>query len=181
MFPEELAVVIKRRDIDFQIIGSSWLAKNLRAALKSSRSAATSTVSALERSSLPSSSSSTSSTLSPLALSLIETKNILLFDRADDRLYRTPLKPERSSSDTMIFQFGSHGPTEPITPPSEVYPKSTGGFITTDVKNILMNPDVLDKMADFAKKRNRLMLGDWKPILHTECLSHIMRSGTGMK
>ncbi|KAI8338508.1 hypothetical protein BC941DRAFT_21853 [Chlamydoabsidia padenii] len=180
-FPDDLLALGKQADISFEIFGTSEMAILLRLACKLTETRIP--VKAIDAPLTPSTSSTTVSsvyaTLVESATAIQHTNRILLFDRCDNLLYMSCLNQERSSTNARIFTFGQASLAESITPALEVYPKNTGGFITTDIRNILHNPDILDRMVEFVQKTNDLLLGECQLIIHPEHLQQIMRLGTG--
>ncbi|KAI8343297.1 hypothetical protein BC941DRAFT_410957 [Chlamydoabsidia padenii] len=178
MFPSNLMDLVKQKETVFKVFGGSALAEMVRSAIKVSHPK-NNLVSSLLSPISPALKSTNSSSSSSPSLTVVPTRTVLLFDRSDGFLYQKSLQQERFSDDVSIFEFGCPTLADPIAPALEVYPKDTGGYITTDINNMLKDPDILDRMVELMKKSNATRPGTWQIILHTDFLSQIMRSGTG--
>ncbi|CAO3643895.1 unnamed protein product [Cunninghamella echinulata] len=148
-FPKQFENLAQQTDVRFEVYGSTELASWLRVAIRSLPSFSTKFIN----------------------------KRVMLFDRYGNELFQKKLTSEKFASDTRIYEFGVCDITEKtITPMTEVYPKSTGGFITTDINNILNDPNILDRMIEAGNKfKSTYQFSEWRIVLHNDFLNQIKR------
>ncbi|CAO3612696.1 unnamed protein product [Cunninghamella blakesleeana] len=145
-FPEEFDSLFQESNVRFEVYGSTELANWLRTTVNSSPPSSTNIK-----------------------------KRVLLFERFSDELFKKSLTLEKFDDNAMIYEFGIYSLADvAIEPMIEVYPKSTGGFITTDVGNILTNPDILDHMVETESKlKEKYQFSEWRIIIHNDFLNQI--------
>ncbi|KAG1457342.1 hypothetical protein G6F56_006631 [Rhizopus delemar] len=94
-----------------------------------------------------------------------------MFDRADDTLFSRPLTRHKKEALSQIWEFGMpNKPLAIIEPPEQVFPKNSGGFVTTDIRNMLIYPNIIDTICEQIEKLNKdtVSHGQWKFVLpHT--------------
>lgn len=81
--------------------------------------------------------------------------HILMYDRLNESIFSRSLLKHKRKSGTQLWEFGvpdySYGE---MIPPCQVFPAYSGGFITTDVQNILQNPFIVNTIIEQKKKVN---------------------------
>ncbi|KAI8148383.1 hypothetical protein BJV82DRAFT_264462 [Fennellomyces sp. T-0311] len=107
------------------------------------------------------------------------------FDRSDDTIFKTNLyKYKRSNWPSMFWQFGLRNPTSfSIPPPTESFPRCSGGFFFTDVDNIVRDPAILQRIADAVEQLNThpLTLSRWRFVLKHDVFDQLRALSKGAK
>ncbi|KAI9253999.1 hypothetical protein BDA99DRAFT_169044 [Phascolomyces articulosus] len=110
---------------------------------------------------------------------------ILLFDRSDDSIMNVDLyRYKRSQWITKFFLFGFLSPTQSsIPPPTEAFPRNSGGFMITDAENIIQNPSILTKISDAidSLNKNPLTFSRWRFVLQDDIFTHLQARATTSK
>lgn len=69
---------------------------------------------------------------------------------------------------TQIWEFGVPDlSTGDMLPPEQVFPNYSGGFITTDAKNIIHRPGIIDDISEQVAKVIILYISDVSWFIYT--------------
>lgn len=83
-----------------------------------------------------------------------EPAHILMYDRMNESMFNKSLLKHKREAGTQLWEFGvpdfSYGE---MIPPCQIFPDYSGGFITTDVQNILQNPFIVNTIIE---QKNRV-------------------------
>lgn len=89
----------------------------------------------------------------PANPSIIDPAYILMFDRQNDSLFNKQLRKHKKMPSTQIWEYGvpnlSYGG---ISPPRQVFPFGSGGFVMTDMKNMIEKPSIIQTIIQEMKK-----------------------------
>ncbi|KAI7903567.1 uncharacterized protein BX663DRAFT_506922 [Cokeromyces recurvatus] len=101
---------------------------------------------------------------------------VMMFDRYNGMLFNRSMLKHKKEPTTQIWEFGVHDlSSDEIASACEVFPNNTGGFITTDIENIVNNPDIINTISRQIKKFNEYSIayGEWKFILPNNFIYHL--------
>ncbi|CEG75061.1 hypothetical protein RMATCC62417_10169 [Rhizopus microsporus] len=94
--------------------------------------------------------------------------HVMMFDRYNKTVFTKNLTRHKKEPSTQIWEFGVPDlSTGDMLPPEQVFPNYSGGFITTDAKNIIHRPDIIDDISEQVAKLNAdtIANGKWKFVL----------------
>ncbi|KAI7868091.1 hypothetical protein BDF14DRAFT_595034 [Spinellus fusiger] len=84
--------------------------------------------------------------------SATENTRIVAIDRSDRSLHKI-IKNFRKSRNVIMIEFSAIQWSSADVPPATIiFPRKTGGFITTDAYHIVMSPMIIQKMVDYVDK-----------------------------
>ncbi|KAI7877261.1 hypothetical protein K492DRAFT_209787 [Lichtheimia hyalospora FSU 10163] len=110
-------------------------------------------------------------------------ERIILFDRHNDSQFKSKnlLKLKRGPRPPTFWEFGSSDISdERILPPAQLFPRYCGGFITTDIRNIMNDPKILERIAKAVKSMNKgSVTGEWSFVLNQDILDQMMSEAKG--
>ncbi|KAI9254946.1 hypothetical protein EDC94DRAFT_231059 [Helicostylum pulchrum] len=80
---------------------------------------------------------------------------VMMFDRYNDTYFSRNLTKHKKEAATQIWEYGvpDYSYAE-ILPASEIFPNHSGGFITTDMENIIHNPAIINIISEEITKVN---------------------------
>ncbi|KAI8991045.1 hypothetical protein BDF20DRAFT_19392 [Mycotypha africana] len=98
-----------------------------------------------------------------LEIPIPASSHVMMFDRFNAEVFRKALFKHKKKG-TQIWEFGSSEKSFKIEPATELFPPFSGGFITTDIKNIVHNPSIINTICDQVEKLNLTpgLTGSWK-------------------
>ncbi|CAO3684154.1 unnamed protein product [Rhizopus microsporus] len=94
--------------------------------------------------------------------------HVMMFDRYNKTIFTKSLTRHKKEPSTQIWEFGVPDlSTGDMLPPEQVFPNYSGGFITTDAKNIIHRPGIIDDISEQVAKLNAdtIANGKWKFVL----------------
>ncbi|KAI8881863.1 hypothetical protein K501DRAFT_334427 [Backusella circina FSU 941] len=106
---------------------------------------------------------------------------VMMFNRYNKTIFSRPLKKHKKEYSTKIWEFGVPDLSyAEMIPAGEVFPKNSGGFVMTDVANIIANPDIIDIIISQVRKfnRNSVVYGEWQFILSSSITSDMKKAAT---
>ncbi|KAI8980280.1 hypothetical protein BDB01DRAFT_797186 [Pilobolus umbonatus] len=94
-------------------------------------------------------------------------KKLILVDRYDKQIFNLHLTQQKMNPNTIIYEIGFPDFLHNVTPPTLAYPVNTGGYITTDIKNLLANPSLVETIVNAVQQANIFsgLHTKWKFIL----------------
>ncbi|KAI9484067.1 MAG: hypothetical protein EXX96DRAFT_163966 [Benjaminiella poitrasii] len=106
--------------------------------------------------------------------------NVMLFDRQDKTLFNKKMLIHKKHIETQVWEYGfpdSNLKSE-IIPPCQVFPKNSGGYLTTDIQNIIQNPVIIDTISNEIRLLNECSLftddtSGWSFILPYNLISYL--------
>ncbi|RCH91458.1 hypothetical protein CU098_003933 [Rhizopus stolonifer] len=104
---------------------------------------------------------------------------VMMFDRANQVAFSRNLLKHKREPSTQIWEFGAPDLSYPdMIPPSPIFPINTGGFVTTDIQNMIDNPSILEKISESISKFNSfpVVYGEWKLIIPHNFMYHFTRA-----
>ncbi|KAI9272003.1 hypothetical protein BY458DRAFT_166259 [Sporodiniella umbellata] len=106
--------------------------------------------------------------------------HVMMFDRGSSVLLSRTLTRHKKEPLSQLWEFGA--PEKEVTriqPPEQVFPNFSGGFVTTDIENILKNPKILDTICDQIQILNRdtVLNGHWKFVLPHTIFLQLQKAG----
>ncbi|KAI7903558.1 uncharacterized protein BX663DRAFT_506891 [Cokeromyces recurvatus] len=106
--------------------------------------------------------------------------NIMMFDRQDNSLFNKRMLTHKKHKETQIWEYGFSDSdlSNEIIPPCQVFPNDTGGYITTDIQNIIHNPSIMSVIDTQIKLLNEHSPvinnnGGWNFILPYNFIHHL--------
>lgn len=93
---------------------------------------------------------------------------VMMFDRYNETIFSRNLTKHKKEPSTQIWEFGVSNFAEgKMVPAMQVFPNNSGGFVTTDMENIVHNPSIITEISAQVAKFNSMpsMYGEWKFIL----------------
>ncbi|ORE03671.1 hypothetical protein BCV72DRAFT_244201 [Rhizopus microsporus var. microsporus] len=94
--------------------------------------------------------------------------HVMMFDRYNKTVFTKNLIRHKKEPSTQIWEFGVPDlSTGDMLPPEQVFPNYSGGFITTDAKNIIHRPEIIDDISEQVARLNAdtIANGKWKFVL----------------
>ncbi|KAI8066411.1 hypothetical protein BC940DRAFT_66459 [Gongronella butleri] len=96
-----------------------------------------------------------------------------LCDRSDPASLKLLNEAMLKSNDHTFYEFGAYT-NAPIIPTMEAFPKRQGGYVTTDIDNIVANPEIVDMIVNAINMRNSVAGREvWKFVLHPQFLKQM--------
>ncbi|KAI9249274.1 hypothetical protein BY458DRAFT_40957 [Sporodiniella umbellata] len=92
----------------------------------------------------------------------------MMFDRYNQTIFSKKLTRHKLERATVLVEFGVPDLTvDTMIPPEIVFPHRSGGFVTTDAKNMLHQPSIINTICDQVEKLNTNLCGQgtWRFVL----------------
>ncbi|CDH55289.1 predicted protein [Lichtheimia corymbifera JMRC:FSU:9682] len=110
-------------------------------------------------------------------------EHIILFDRHNDVQFKSKnlLKLKRGPRPPTFWEYGSSDISdERILPPAQLFPRYCGGFVTTDIRNMMEDPKILERIAKAVTTLNRVSAtGEWSFVLKYDVLDQMVNDAKG--
>ncbi|KAI9315810.1 hypothetical protein BX666DRAFT_253981 [Dichotomocladium elegans] len=110
------------------------------------------------------------------------TERVVLFDRYDQSQFKKNLfQLKRSDIPTSFWEFGIHSLTvRSIMKPIQLYPLLRGGYVMTDIPNIMADPDILLRISSAVYQLNANPAnGDWAFVLQYDVFDRLREQAIG--